>query len=343
MNLRYNNTIIVFLISLILSLLSGLNAFSQDVPVACAGSIVRYGVYGDNGNSIFQWDVTGGQIINNYNDSVDVLWPVTTASGAQTITVTETNNYGCLGNPYSTIVILSNPEVEIADDPHICFGATFEFTATSTEAINYLWSDNSTASTFIASSTGEYWVRIQDADGCRAFDTTYLTVHDNPIIDLGNDTALCEPGQTLTLELDVAYSSYLWTLGELFWSSPTLTVEPSTEKRTYYLEVTDEWGCIGYDTITVSFCGTFLIPNAFTPNGDGVNDEWRIDNLAYFEDCKVDIYDRRGERVFSSKGYEKAWDGTDSKGRKMPMDSYYYVIDLKNGEKPFVGTVTLLR
>ena len=327
-------------IVLLLLLIAGFKGYSQDVPVACAGSIVRYGVYGDNGNSVFTWVITGGQILNDFNDSIEVLWPTDMLAGPQTITVTETNLFGCLGEPYSTVVIISAPDVDIADDPHICEGSSYEFFASSSTAINYLWPDNSTRTTFIASSTGEYWVRIEDAYGCRASDTSLLTVHANPVIDLGNDTAFCEAGNLLTLQLDTLYSFYTWSTGE---RNPFINVEVSTETRVFLLEVEDQWGCIGYDTITVSFCGVFIIPSAFTPNGDGSNDEWRIENLSSFPECTVDIFDRRGENVFRSKGYQKPWDGTNSKGRKMPMDSYYYVIDLKNGENPLVGTVTLLR
>lgn len=342
--MKYNNNILVLFFSLILFLVSGIRAFSQDVPVACAGSIVRYGVYGDNGNSAFVWDITGGQIINNYNDSVDVSWPWDIDAGPQTISVTETNLTGCVGNPYSTVVIISAPDVDIADDPNICEGASFSFFANSSTAINYLWPDNSAGTTFIASSTGEYWVRIEDTYGCIATDTSLLTVHQNPVIDLGPDTSICEAGAILTLELDTLYSDYTWQLEDERWYSSFINVDVSTEERIFFLEVEDQWGCVGYDTITVSFCGTFLIPNAFSPNeDDNINSEWRIENLASFPDCTVDIYDRRGERVFHSKGYQKPWDGTNSKGKKMPMDSYYYVIDLKNGEQAFVGTVTLLR
>ncbi|MGE0090468.1 MAG: hypothetical protein AB7S50_13435, partial [Bacteroidales bacterium] len=191
---------IYIFIGLVFLLFEGYHAYAQDVPVACAGSIVRYGVYGDNGNSVFQWEVTGGQIVTSYllGDSVDVLWPWDMSAGPQTITVTETNLYGCTGNPYYTIVMISAPDVDIVDDPHICEGASYEFFANSSTAINYLWPDNSNGTTFIASSTGEYWVRIEDTYGCRASDTSLLTVHQNPIIDLGNDTAICEAGAILT-------------------------------------------------------------------------------------------------------------------------------------------------
>lgn len=329
-------------IGLFFLLLKGLNAYAQDVPVACPGSIVRYGVYGDNGNSVFNWVVTGGTIVTNWNDSIEVSWPWG-LTDPQTITVTETNLYGCTGEPYFTTVIISNPSVDIGLDADICQDQTYEFFANSAEAVNYLWQDNSVGETFIASTTGEYWVRIEDSYGCRAIDTAVLTVHQNPVIDLGNDTAICEPGEILTLQLDTMYSEYLWNYEGGTSISSYMNVEASTESRDFWLQVTDQYGCIGSDTITVNFCGEFIIPNAFTPNNDGVNEEWVIENLNLFPEVTVDIYDRGGSNVFKSKGYQKPWDGTDSNGRKLPMDSYYYVIDLHNGETPIVGTVTVIR
>ena len=67
--------------------------------------------------------------------------------------------------------------------------------------------------------------------------------------------------------------------------------------------------------------------------------------FVFNDDVTVDIFDRFGNRVFHSNGYssDKFWDGTNQKGKKLPMDAYYYVIDLHNGEVPFVGNVTLVR
>jgi len=85
------------------------------------------------------------------------------------------------------------------------------------------------------------------------------------------------------------------------------------------------------------------IPTAFSPNGDGVNDTWEIGRMELYPDAIVEIYNRWGELVFrSSRGYSNPWDGTRN-GRGVPMDSYHYIIDLKNGTKPVTGSVTIVR
>ena len=82
-----------------------------------------------------------------------------------------------------------------------------------------------------------------------------------------------------------------------------------------------------------------MIPTAFTPNGDGANDAWIIDNLS--EDASVRIYDRHGTVIFSSdNGYNsRPWDGT-SRGSRLPAGSYLYLI--QNGPHTYRGTVTIL-
>ena len=84
------------------------------------------------------------------------------------------------------------------------------------------------------------------------------------------------------------------------------------------------------------------IPNAFTPNGDGVNDTWNIANIDSYPNCTVNIYNRWGQNVFSSVGYGKSWDGR-YKGTLLPVSTYYYIIDLKNDSKPYSGSITIIR
>ena len=84
------------------------------------------------------------------------------------------------------------------------------------------------------------------------------------------------------------------------------------------------------------------IPNAFTPNGDGINDLWDISALQAYPGCTIAIYNRYGALVYNSVNYPKAWDGTVN-GKKLAAGTYYYVIDLKNGKKPIAGSVTILR
>lgn len=85
-----------------------------------------------------------------------------------------------------------------------------------------------------------------------------------------------------------------------------------------------------------------VIPNAFSPNGDGVNDTWKIKNLETFPTCTVDIYTRSGQQVYHSVGYATPWDGKYS-GANLPAGVYYYVINLNNGSSPLSGYVAVIR
>jgi len=87
--------------------------------------------------------------------------------------------------------------------------------------------------------------------------------------------------------------------------------------------------------------GTF-IPNTFTPNGDGINDTWNIKYLEFYPNCTVEVYNRWGEKVYSSIGYTVPWDGK-YKGDNLPTGTYYYIINLKNGDKAVSGYVAIIR
>ena len=326
----------------------GLNSgYAQDLPVACGGSFVTYGVYGDNGNSIFEWEIDTdlGRIHRYYNDSIIVEWY--NVGTTTTIRVTETNLLGCEGEPYEQTVLITIPDIDIGLDAEICEGETYEFIASASDISTYLWQDGSGSETFIASTSGDYWVRVTDSDGCINTDTAALTVHELPDVDLGVDTIHCGD-QELILDAyaDNAVFYEWWTADGLTDElSSTFTVTAQLGEQTIWVNVTNAHNCIGTDTIVVRSCGDIEIPNAFTPNDDNDNDTWVIEDLWPFSNVTVDIYNRWGERVFHSDGYssDKEWNGTDQKGKKLPMDSYYYVIDLQNDEEPIVGTVTIIR
>jgi gliding motility-associated-like protein len=84
------------------------------------------------------------------------------------------------------------------------------------------------------------------------------------------------------------------------------------------------------------------IPNAFTPNGDGKNDTWGIRNLSTYTNCKVMVFNRYGQAVFTSTGYGEPWNGRQN-GTDVPGGTYVYVIDLGIGSKPMTGTVIVIR
>jgi gliding motility-associated-like protein len=86
-----------------------------------------------------------------------------------------------------------------------------------------------------------------------------------------------------------------------------------------------------------------LAPNAFSPNGDGINDKWMIQNIEFFPNCTVRVFNRYGQMVFSSTGYEVPWDGT-LNGKPLPVGTFYYIIDTNVPQFPGkAGYVELLR
>jgi len=100
--------------------------------------------------------------------------------------------------------------------------------------------------------------------------------------------------------------------------------------------------CSASDTLNVFVLSDINIPNTFTPNGDGINDTWRILFLDQYKTSLVEVYTTSGQVVFRSKGYDISWDGT-FKGSKVPVGTYYYVIDLGDGSPRLSGYVTVFR
>jgi len=96
-------------------------------------------------------------------------------------------------------------------------------------------------------------------------------------------------------------------------------------------------------TITVEpLSQSIIIPNTFTPNGDGINDTWEIKSLENYPNCTVAIYNRWGEKLYSSVGYPVPWDGT-YKGVNLPVGTYYYIINLGNGVNVISGWVAIVK
>jgi len=95
---------------------------------------------------------------------------------------------------------------------------------------------------------------------------------------------------------------------------------------------------VGFNPVT----GDVLIPNTFTPNGDGINDTWVIKNLNLYPQCTVQVYNRYGEKVYSSIGYGTPWNGNYN-GSALPAGTYYYIINLQNGTNLLAGFVAIIR
>jgi len=107
-------------------------------------------------------------------------------------------------------------------------------------------------------------------------------------------------------------------------------------------------GCLGpvrslCVVVTVSIYIDLTIPEAFSPNSDLINDVWNIGNIEAYPKAQITIYNRWGQSVWrSEQGYPQPWDGK-SNGVSLPVDSYHYVINLHNGSKQIVGSITIVK
>jgi gliding motility-associated-like protein len=109
------------------------------------------------------------------------------------------------------------------------------------------------------------------------------------------------------------------------------------------LSVTSNEGCgTAYDNVRVYVYPDVYVPNAFSPNNDGINDTWSIPALRAWNEYSVSVYNRYGQLVFYTKNAAHDWDGR-FKGILQPVGAYVYYIDLKNGEKLLKGTVSIVR
>ncbi|WP_166641868.1 gliding motility-associated C-terminal domain-containing protein [Pedobacter duraquae] len=134
------------------------------------------------------------------------------------------------------------------------------------------------------------------------------------------------------------------------WSPQTGLSDPSiinpnvstTHDQLYTLTATSDLGCITTAEVLVQVVDSFDIPNTFSPNGDGINDVWNLQLLNTYLNSLVEVFNRNGEKVFSSIGYANPFDGN-YQGKALPVGTYYYIITPRNGKQNKTGPLTIIR
>jgi gliding motility-associated-like protein len=191
------------------------------------------------------------------------------------------------------------------------------------------------------SSTGIYNDTLTNFLGCDSLITTDLSVTPYPLFDLGENREICE-GESFELFVENIYTSYLWQDNSI--NNRFLV----TEAGKYWLRVSND-NCIKTDTIFFSLCKLPInvwIPNSFTPNGDGLNDEFRIETSGEFAAFHLYIFNRWGGLVFESMNAGNSWDGK-YKGEEALSGVYNYSLNFtgkdSKQEKQLKGKLTLIR
>ena len=174
-------------------------------------------------------------------------------------------------------------------------------------------------------------------NNCPVLVTTHLVIHPLPKPYLGPDIKICEGIDTRNFYPGI-FESYRWQDNSTTYSQDVTTA------GTVWVNVKDSNGCAGSDTVVIAkgICPAFSIPNAFSPNGDKVNDTWNIAGVKTTDIINVEIFTRYGALIYRNTQHYKPWDGTRN-GSRMPVGVYYYIITLPQAGKTYSGQITLFR
>ncbi|MDY0141860.1 MAG: gliding motility-associated C-terminal domain-containing protein [Bacteroidales bacterium] len=209
------------------------------------------------------------------------------------------------------------------------------------EPKTFLWSNGQIGDAAANLHAGKFLVFAADKYNCTDTIEVLITQPDS----INPNIILTEPSCSNVYDGAIEVSPtggtpdyyYLWDNGD---SIDKIT---GIREGTYMLTITDANDCsfIYYiDLPETEYC--ISIYNTITPNNDGVNDTWIVENINRFPFNKVWIFNRVGNEVFYTENYQNDWDGTFN-GKDLPEATYYYIIDLGTGKDLIKGHVTIIR
>jgi gliding motility-associated-like protein len=183
--------------------------------------------------------------------------------------------------------------------------------------------------------------------GCAAIVSNTITVLQAPTADAGPDKTIAEGTSTMLNGYATGTGlQYQWTPPTFLSNPNSLTpVAAPTDDQQYRLRITADNKCTASDSVKIIVWKSVKLPNAFTPNGDGVNDIFRVVHARHVTSMTLMIYNRWGQQVFVASGVNRGWDGTFA-GRPAEGGTYSYILtyhDLTNTLQTVKGTVLLIR
>lgn len=254
----------------------------------------------------------------------------------------------CLQHVYIEITQPDPLEATINKTDITCYGYADGYIGISmfggTPEYIYNWSNGYDASVADMLDKGVYEITVTDNNNCTLDTMVEIFEPEELVIDPVIRQPSCPDIQNGYIELNVSggvgYYNIYWDNGSAEENLYDI------RSNIYHVIIQDENLCEIDTTFRLNSVSDhcFKIPSAFTPNGDGFNDRWVIEISTLYPAAEIEIFDRWGKRVFYARGYDESqyWDGT-FHGNDLPMDSYYYIINLKNGAPRLSGTVTIIR
>lgn len=274
------------------------------------------------------------------------------ASGSYNVTLIVGNDSLCYDTISKTVQVYSLPLFDLGKDTSVCWDeACFNFELDS--LVSYLWLsasanyDTSANSLFFCLDSSDlFFVEATDSNNCVYSDSITISVYDKPLAFANDDTTIFN-GEVIDIGA-MGGLNYLWTQNiSLSCNNCQYPTVSPNDTTVYYVLITDSNDCTVFDTIVVNVLyNPFLEkPLAFTPNGDGLNDEL----ILLYQDIKelldFSVHNRWGQQVFFTMDINTGWDGK-FKGKEQPSGTYIFhlkAITLEEESIDRVGTIVLIR
>jgi gliding motility-associated-like protein len=340
-------------------------AITLSVPSGClpAGGMVTFtsNALTTDGQAIggYTWDFGDGSPIATVKDPQHSY----TQTDGYTVAYTATTVNGCTKDTSFRVSFGERPQLSFGTVPPICEEQSSPVSVAYARVENGVSGSGVYAGTgidaagFFSSAgvaAGTYPVKyvFTTGDGCIDSVESTFEVSPSPVAAFraSADTVYQNAALQLTDMSTGGVNSWEWDLGDgtsAFVANPTKSY-PAAGVYNISLRVSNPLSCVSSPyslpvvVLAAPVAGAIRPPNAFSPNGDGINDTWVIAGLAQYPDCIVEVFNRYGQKVFRSNGYGSSWNGT-LNGAALPIGTYYYVIQLRNGDKPLSGSITILK
>lgn len=271
--------------------------------------------------------------------------PCTDASATVTVTITD------------CVTMLAGFEY----DDNICVGSCISFTDTTTgNPVSWSWDFGTEASPITSTeqnpgpvcfdTVGIYTIQltVTDASGASNSTTNSITVFDIPTIIAYHDTLIDLGGEAELNSLTSNFGDILWTPNTYYINCDTcaITYAQPQENTDYFVTITDPNGCTAHDTVKVmvNFIEGLGVPQAFSPNADGINDQLVVKGFGITR-MKFSVYNRYGKLVFQTEDEEHGWDGSFN-GQQLNPGVFAWTLEysLLNGSTGLLkGNTTLIR
>lgn len=298
-----------------------------------------------SGGSQYRWQGPGGFSAQGANISLLASLP-----SAGTYWLEVASPQGCLDTTTIQINILAAPIANAGTDARWCENSTAQLQGSG--GTQYQWkpaallsNPNIANPSFQVRDTVIFELMVTNVWGCTDQDSVTIFPIYTPQVHAGPDLLLIA-GQSEVLQGEILgdFASFSWTPLAFLSNAGSLNpiASPPTD-QVYILNVQANQNCGAVsDTVLVRVLQELKIPNAFSPNGDGMYDLWRVDGLSSYPNARVQVYNRFGQLVFEQRGGILQWDGKRN-GQSLPVGTYYYIIDTSSSRGRLQGSLTIIK